>query len=729
MIKYYERQKAFLIRGKSYDYVMRVNRAGFLQNLHYGAQIDEGDISELVRRGDLLCPPEDVNGDLALDNMPNEYGFFARGDFREPAALIARQDGARMSRFRYRAHKFEKGAPELKGLPHARSADDTLIITLCDDFSCAEIKLYYVAFNNCDALVRFAELKNAGSEPMRLDRAFSFCTDLPSGDYKLLRLFGAWGTEFRVESASIGRGVTRLQSLRGVSSYGLNPFAAIMRDDCTETRGECYGVQLVYSGNWALTAEKNFEGSVRLQGGVNDFGFSWELGAGEVFLTPQAALCYSGEGLGRLSREYADFIRERILRPDFAYSHRPIVANNWEATYFDFDAEKLFPIIDGAAELGADTFVLDDGWFGARNSDGAGLGDWVVNEKKLSGGLKTLIERCKKKGLKFGLWFEPEMVNEDSELYRARPEWAIAKAGVEPVRGRNQLVLDFTREEVVNYVFDSVSKILSENDISYVKWDFNRDLTEFYSANILAHRQGEFAHRFILGAYSLMERITSAFPQVFFEGCAGGGRRFDAGMLYYFPQIWTSDDSDGFERTRIQWGASLCYPVSAMSCHVSACPNHQTGRVTPLGTRCAVASAGATGCELDCSKLSEEEKAEIKKHIANYKGIEELVLRGDLYRLGNPFEENMFCEMLVSKDKKKAYVVGEVFLGGPFGGGAKVLRLCGLSEGKTYEIEELGITASGKTLAAVGVPVPQKGDFGAWTWRINECEKSARKKD
>lgn len=723
MIRYYERQKTFWLRGKSYDYVMYVNGAGFLQNLHYGGRIDENDLGELIRRGDLLCPPQNVNGELALDAMPGEYGFFGRGDFREPTAVIERHDGASMSRFRYVSHEIRKGAPRLKGLPHARSADATFAVTLRDDFSPSEITLYYVVFDGSDALVRYAELKNAGSEPVRLKRAFSFCNELPSGDYKMLRLFGAWATECRVETTQIGRGVTRLQSLRGVSSYGLNPFAAIMRDGCTETQGECYGAQLVYSGNWAITAEKSFSGSVRVQGGVNDFGFSWELGAGETFVAPQAVLCYSGEGLGQLSREYADFIRERIMRPEFACSHRPLVANNWEATFFDFNAEKLLPIIDGAAELGADTFVLDDGWFGERNFDNVGLGDWVVNTEKLEGGLKTLIERCKKRGLKFGLWFEPEMVNEDSELFRAHPEWVIAKAGVEPVRGRNQLVLDLTRPEVVDYIFNSVSKILSENDIAYVKWDFNRDLTEFYSASIPANRQGEFAHRFILGSYNLMERLTSAFPEVFFEGCAGGGRRFDAGVLYYFPQIWTSDNTDGFERTRIQWGTSLCYPVSAMSCHVAACPNHQTGRTTPLNTRCVVASLGATGCELDCSKLTDGEKAEIKSHIKNYKQIEELVLRGDLYRLSNPFETNMFCEMLVSKDKTKAYVAGEVFLGGPFGGYANVLRLRGLSERKTYKIEELDIIASGRTLAELGVSVPQLGDFGAWAWHITESEE------
>ncbi|MDE6273878.1 MAG: alpha-galactosidase, partial [Clostridiales bacterium] len=383
------------------------------------------------------------------------------------------------------------------------------------------------------------------------------------------------------------------------------------------------------------------------------------------FYTPQAALCYSDEGLGALSRAYADFLREKVIDPNYVYKLRPIVVNNWEATYFDFNNEKLFAIIDEAAKLGVDTFVLDDGWFGKRDNDRSGLGDWFVNEEKLAGGLKTVINRCKQKGLHFGLWFEPEMVNEDSDLFRAHPDWAISKDGVVPVRSRNQLVLDFTRKEVVDYAFAAVSKILKENDISYVKWDMNRFITEIYTDALPAHRQGEFMHRYILGVYDLAERLTSAFPEVFFEGCASGGGRFDAGMLYYFPQIWTSDDTDAFERTKIQWGTSYCYPVSAMSCHVSACPNHQTRRVTPLNTRGAVASLGATGYELDLSKLSEEEKKEVKEQIKQYKKIDELVLKGDLYRLCNPFESNYFAMLLVSKDKSQAYVAGERFRGDP----------------------------------------------------------------
>lgn len=722
MIEYNEGSKAFLLSGKSFSYLLYVNGAGFLQNLHYGGKVNAEDAAGLISRLGKPVEPQacDLNMDMAFDTMPSEYGFTGRGDYREPTAVIERADGAVLSRFRYLSHEIYRGVPSVSGMPHVRRGGETLAIRLKDDFSDAEIVLNYTADDDSDVLVRNAVLKNVGKESVKLKKAFSFCAELPDFDYELMRLEGRWAAERAPELTQLGHGIARLQSLRGASSHQMNPFMALLRKDCTETAGECYGFQLIYSGSFAMTAEVGNSGLLRVQGGICDFGFCWELKENEEFVTPQVALCYSKEGLGRLSREYADFLREKVISPAYVYKRRPIVVNNWEATYFDFDNEKLFPIIDAAAELGIDTFVLDDGWFGNRNSDRTGLGDWFVNEKKLSGGLKTVIDRCKEKGLRFGLWFEPEMISEDSELYRAHPDWAIHKDGVEPCRGRNQLVLDFSREEIVDYVFDTVGGVLSSNDISYVKWDMNRNITECYSAALPADRQGEFMHRYILGVYSLAERLTSAFPNVFFEGCAGGGGRFDAGMLYYFPQIWTSDDTDGYERARIQWGTSICYPVSAMSCHVSACPNHQTQRITPFATRGAIASLGATGYELDLSKISEEEKRETAKQIEEYKRIDELVLKGDLYRLCNPFTHSYFCEMLVSKDKTQAYVVGERSLRVPHDIGGARLRLTGLDEEKTYLIEETGLVLSGKALANVGLIFPRLLDFGSWAWHIRE---------
>lgn len=726
MIYYNSQTKSFLLSGKNYSYGMYINRAGLLQHLYWGKKIGAADAAFLVAAHGLPASPnpDDYNKEIATDGMPAECGSFGRGDFRPATVVVRRKDGAAMSRFRYVSHKIVKGALHLQGMPCARKADETLILTLKDDFSDIELDLNYSVSEDSDVLVRSAVIRNAGKDAAEIAKAFSFCTELPDtrGTYSALRLAGSWARERTPVITPLAEGTLRIESARGYSSHQMNPFLAVLSEGCGEESGECYGFNLLYSGSFAITADVSHNKSIRVQGGINDFLFGWQLQGGETFATPQAALCYSGEGLGGMSRAYHDFFREYIIDPKRVYMRRPIVINNWEATYFDFDNEKLFSIIDEAAKLGMDTFVLDDGWFGKRDGDASGLGDWFVNERKLKGGLKAVIGHCKEKGLKFGLWFEPEMVSEDSDLYRAHPDWAIGKAGAEPCRSRNQLVLDFTRREVVDYIFETVSKILRENDISYVKWDKNRDITENYTANLPADRQGEFWHRYTLGFYDLAERLTEAFPDVFFEGCAGGGGRFDGGALYYFPQIWTSDDTDGLERTKIQWGTSVCYPVSAMSCHVSACPNHQTGRTTPFATRGAVASLGATGYELDLTKLSEEEKVQVREQIENYKQIDELVLRGDLYRLADPFDGNYFCEMLVGKDKSKAYVVGERFRADPCDHD-RVMKLRGLDESKTYAIRELNVTASGAALMGAGLFCPRLSDCGSWVWHIEEVNK------
>ena len=711
--------KRFFLQGKNYSYAMYVLESGFLQHLHYGGNVTQSDLDYLIAIGDTNAPHIDLNMDMAFDRMLSEYGFYARGDYREPTGIFERQDGASMSRLRYQGYRVEQGAPQILGMPHVRKDDETLVVTLKDDFSDVAVDLYYTVCDDSDVLVRNAVIRNTGDTPIMLKRAFSFRAQLPNGNYRMLRLAGTWGQERIPEIAPIAHGVTRLQSLMGCTSHNTNCFMGILKENCAEECGECVGVQLLYSGSFALTAEWCKNGPLTLQGGICDIGFDWELIGGEEFVTPQVLLTYSNEGLGGMSRSIHDFLRDRVINPAYVYKRRPIVVNNWEATYFDFNEEKLFPIINEAAKLGIDTFVLDDGWFGRRDDDCSGLGDWFVNEKKLKGGLKTIIDRCKKNGLKFGLWFEPEMVNEDSDLYRAHPDWAIHKEGVPPCRSRQQLVLDFTRKDVVDYIYETISKVLRENEISYVKWDMNRNLSELYSAALPAHRQGEFMHRYILGVYDLAERLTGAFPHIFFEGCAGGGARYDAGMLYYFPQIWTSDDTDGFERTKIQWGTSMCYPLSSMSCHVSVCPNHQTQRTTPFATRGNVASLGAFGYELDLSKMTDEEKALTKKQVEHYKRTDELILKGDLYRLMSPLEQNYFCEMVVKKDKSEAYVVGERIHGLPCDYNQYVF-LRGLDDDALYQIDELHITASGKALKNVGLLLPKTGDFGSWAWHLKK---------
>ncbi|MDE6401394.1 MAG: alpha-galactosidase, partial [Clostridiales bacterium] len=702
-------------------YIMYVNAAGFLQFVYYGAKIDNADYLTQEYAKTLAPEPDGFNIDGAFNGMPSEYAFFGKGDYRAPTAVFVREDGFRASRFIYKSHKVKSGAPEIKGLPHVRKGGKTLSVVLKDQLSDMEITLNYTVLDDSDVLIRNAVLHNCGKQNVRVTKAFSMCLELPDSQFDIMRLHGRWAQERMPEITPLGHGTVRIESSQACSSHEMNPFAALMRKACTETEGECYGINLIYSGSWAITSEVHINGSLRLQAGINDLNFEWKLGADEQFITPQAALCYSATGLGGMSREFADFYRNYIINPNKVYEQRPIVINNWEATYFNFDRDKLFDIIDAAAPLGIDTFVLDDGWFGKRDDDKSGLGDWVVNEKKLVGGLKAVADKCAQKGMKFGLWFEPEMICEDSDLYRAHPDFAIGKRGVTPSRARNQLVLDFSRQDVVDHIFDSVSKILKSCNISYVKWDMNRRMTEFYSEYLPSDRQGEIAHRYILGVYDLAERLTSEFPDIFFEGCAGGGGRFDGGMLYYFPQIWTSDDTDAYERTKIQYGTSMCYPVSAMSCHVSACPNHQTQRITPLATRGAIASLGATGYELDLTKLGDEEKEEIKRQIVNYKNIDELVLRGDLYRLSSPFNSNYFCEMIVAKDKSQAYVVGERIHGVPCDFN-QIVKLKGLDHKKRYTVKELGITASGKTLENAGLLFPKLPDYGSWVWNIVESK-------
>lgn len=719
MIIYNSDLRAFLLQGKDVSYAMYVGEAGFLQHLYFGKKLSQADLQFLTAyHGNAVCAKtSDFNIDKAHEFAPTECGFYARGDYREPTIVVRRSDGAAMSRLRYVDFDLVDGAPLLEGLPCARSGGQTLTVTLADDFSAVRVKLNYTVWDDSNVIARNTEIVNGEAADVTIERAFGFAIDLPTGDYKTLSLVGRWAQERIPQIEDIGHGTRRFQSMRGISSHEMNPFVGILKSDTTENTGDCYGVQLVYSGSFAITTERFDDKPLRVQGGINDIGFNWKLASGESFVTPQALLCFSSEGIGGMSRSYADFIRDRIVNPRFAYAKRPVVLNNWEATYFDFDTDKLFAIIDKAATLGVDTFVLDDGWFGKRDNDDSGLGDWFVNTKKLRGGLKPVIDRCKQNGLKFGLWFEPEMVSEDSDLYRAHPDWAVGKLGNEPSRSRNQLVLDMTRKEVVDYVFEAVSKVLADNDISYVKWDMNRGVTEAYSMALSADKQGEFYHRYTLGVYDLADRLTKAFPEVFFEGCASGGGRFDAGVLYYFPQIWTSDDTDAYERTKIQWGTATCYPQSAMSCHVSACPNHQTQRITPFNTRGVVASLGPTGYELDPTKLSAQEIAQVKTQIADYEKVADLVLQGDSFRLCNPFSGNYFAQMIVAKDKRAAYLCGVRTHGVPCDYD-NFVALTGLSEEFTYRIEELDVTASGTALTTIGVRLPRLPDFGAWTWHI-----------
>lgn len=722
MIRFIKEYSLFDISGKDYTYIMKVNDCGYLQGVYYGAKL-AGDYHFLMEQSNVKSPKlGDINMDMAFDTMPSECGFYLHGDFREPTIIIERKDGGKVSRFKYLEHSIVNGATTPKGLPHVRIGKQTLMICLYDEFSNVKLHLYYTCFDNSNALVRWTEIVNEG-ETAYLKRAYSFCLDLPKNEYNLLNLYGNYNHERMVEEKPLGHGITKIQSLRGKASHQTNPFLAILNKDTNEDFGECYGFQLMYSGSFSLSCEVGQNEDCRVQGGIADLGFSWKLENGEKFHTPQAVLVYSKNGLGDMSITFADFYKDYVILPQFVKAKRPLVINNWEATYFDFNTEKLKQIVDDAVELGIDTFVLDDGWFGVRNDDTSGLGDWFVNESKLQGGLKAITDYCKEKGVSFGLWFEPEMISENSELFRIHPEFAICKKGVEPCRGRNQLVLDFTNPKIVNHIFDLLDAIISKYNIKYIKWDMNRDVTEGYSQYLDSDSQGEFYHRYTLGVYSLAEKLTSKHPDLFIESCSGGGARFDGGMLYYAPQSWTSDNTDGRERVFIQWGTSMCYPVSAISCHVSECPNHQNFRITPFKTRGHIASLGPTGYELDLSKLTEDEKSMVKKQISNYKNVADLVLEGDFVRLKNPFKSEEFAAMLVSKNKEKAYVVYEC-LKNNFFDGERRLRLKHLNEDCEYYIHEYGQFVSGRTLMNYGVKIPRLEDFETFSLFIERRNKN-----
>ena len=719
MIYFEKENQTFYLESKNVTYAFRVHKLGFLNHLYYGKRIPREDLAFSVYatdRGHGTNLPNTGRRET-LDTSHNESPTFGRSDYRE-AMLAFDFNGVRVTDLVYDGYTMYETKPNLEGMPSVKGGQ-TLAVSLKDKVHNVKVVLYYTVFEDLPVILRHTEIFNEGETPFTLDRAFSCCVDYPDKNWEAITLPGAHLRERVMERTKLSHGTFTVDSNRGVSSSQMNPFIALVRKDTNENQGEVYGYNLVYSGNFAFKAHVGQNDEVRLVGGLNDYDFSWEVKPNEKFVTPEVVMVYSNEGLGGMSRAFHDLYRNYLINDRFVKKARPIVINNWEATYFDFNTDKLCNIIDSVHGTGIDTFVLDDGWFGVRNTDKSGLGDWFVNLDKLPQGLTPIIDHAHKNGLKFGLWFEPEMVNGNSDLYRAHPDWIIHADGIDACVGRDQYVLDLTREEVRDYIVESISKILRENAIDYVKWDMNRALTDNYSA-WLGKNGKELHHRYVLGLYNICERLINGFPHIFFEGCASGGCRFDPAMLYYFPQIWTSDDSDAYMRTFIQYGTSLCYPLSAQSCHVSVCPNHQCGRVTPFNARADIAHLGATGYELDTTKLSQDELAEIKMQIAKYKEMEELVLNGDLYRLNNPLEENLFAEMLVSKDKTEAHITVMRPLCRP---NSECIRVYpkGLDENTIYSVEEANVTKTGATLMNVGLIVGfPSGDFQTRTFTLKK---------
>ena len=656
-IHYSDELQSFSLSTPNTSYVFHIGEGGFLIHDYYGGKIPCEDMREYsLRTGNSGFSPKAGGLSLSPDITPMEYSCNGTGDYRVSALQIREARGNASTDIRYVSHKIYAGKPEIPGQPATYGTDDevtTLEILTRDAVTDAEVTLFYSVFENYDAIARRVKVANASSGPMDLERVYSSCTEIPFGQWDACNLYGAWAKERFFDRQPLSHGIYSVESKRGASGHHNNPFLAIADRNATEDVGEVYGFSFVYCGNFSIQTERNVDGDLRVLQGINPTDFGWRLEPGESFETPEAITVYSAEGLGGMSRIFHKLYRNNLCRGPWKTAKRPLLINNWEGTYFNFDEEKIYNIAKQAGALGVEMLVLDDGWFGAREHDRAGLGDWFVNEQKLKGGLGLLSDRIHALGMKFGLWFEPEMINPDSDLYRAHPDWCLKVEGRPMGIGRNQYVLDLSRKDVQDYLFDCMDKILKDAKIEYIKWDFNRNLTEAASALLPAHRQKEIFHRYVLGLYALLERLLSAHPDLLLEGCSGGGGRFDPAMLYYSPQIWTSDDTDAIERLEIQYGTSMCYPTSSISSHVSAVPNHQTRRTVSMQTRADVALAGTFGYELDVTKMSDEDKEAVKGQVAEYHKYYNVIHFGDLYRLIPPNDEACaWC--YVSEDKREA---------------------------------------------------------------------------
>jgi alpha-galactosidase len=668
------------------SYVIQVFENGILGQLHFGTALAAGRSYAHLGPGGFAGFSNRLDEPVRL-----EYPTPGSGDFRCPALTIEQADGSTVLELRYKSHRIDSGKPKLSGLPSTYVEElgeaETLEIALADEPSGVEVHLCYTIFRDLAAIARSARITNGGGKAVIVRCAMSASLDLPDSNWQLLQLSGAWARERHVVSRRLAPGRQSVASLRGASGHQHNPFVALTRAATTEEAGEAYGFSLVYSGNFLAEAEVDPFESTRLRIGVNPEAFAWTLEPNAEFQVPEAVLVFSAAGLGDLSETYHRLYRERLARGVWRDRPRPILINNWEATYFGFDEDKLVDIATVARDLGVELFVLDDGWFGARDDDTTSLGDWFVDRRKLPSGIDGLARRIEALGLRFGLWIEPEMVSPHSKLFAEHPDWAIGIPGRERTEARNQLVLDMSRREVVEYLHSVLAEVLGSAPISYVKWDMNRNLTEPYGGALPAGRQGEFFHRYMLGVYELYDRLTSTFPEILFESCAGGGGRFDPGLLAFAPQAWTSDDTDALERLKIQWGTSLCYPLSAMGAHVAAVPNHQVGRITPLATRAAVAFFGVFGYELDPTTLTDAERAEIRDQIAFYKQNRELFQRGRFLRLLSPFETEGFetAWVVVAGDARTAIAAYYRGLNRP-NPGRRRLRLRGLDPSARYRV-------------------------------------------
>lgn len=720
-----EKKSLYTLQTKNSMYQMKVDAVGVLLHTYYGKRTEVFDYSYLITYKDrgFAGNPYDVGRDktYSLETLPQEYSCFGSGDYRASALKIRYHMGARALELRFVSHEIIPGKYAIPGLPAIYANEDnkadTLVITLKDDVGGVYVQLYYGVMEDLDVITRAVRIQNKAEYPIYLERALSMCIDYQYGNFDLLTFYGKHLMERKLSRAHIHHGIQSVGSVRGTSSHHYNPFFVIADRAATETQGECYGFSFLYSGDFLAEAEYDQVNQTRVLMGIHPDNFEFELMPGAEFWAPEVAMVYSDAGFEKMSHVYHRAYRNNLCRGKYKKARRPVLINNWEGTYFDFTGDKLVQMAEEASKLGVELFVMDDGWFGKRDSDDSGLGDWYVNEKKLGCTLAELSDRIHNFGMKFGIWFEPECISEDSDLYREHSDWAFIIPGRKPMRGRYQLVLDFSRQEVRDHIFDQMCKVLDHAKVEYLKWDFNRSISDIYSAVLPANRQGEIAHRYVLGLYEFLEKLGKRYPDMLIEGCSGGGGRFDAGMLYYAPQIWCSDDTDAIERLKIQYGTSFCYPISTVGSHVSACPNHQTGRTTPLETRATVAMAGTFGYELDPMKLTEDEKDQIRNQIQTFKGYYDLIQNGIYHRLTNPFVDQVYNAWEFSSEDGSEALVSIVATKIYANEAPIYIKLRGLQEDKFYLMD--GKRYLGGALMYAGFLMPEASqEYQSWNFHF-----------
>ena len=722
-IIYCEKDRIFTLQTKNTTYQIQVDRYGFLLHLYYGKKTDTcmDYLLTYYDRG-FSGNPYDAGEDrtYSMDTLPQEFPCYGNGDFRSTAFAVENADGSMSCDLRYKSHKIFDGKYNLEGLPAVYASEEeaqTLEILMEDPVTGVKVVLLYGVLPAQDIITRSVSVKNESSGKIYLNKIESASLDFLYGDYELLTFYGRHAMERNVQRVPVVHGTQKIGSVRGTSSHQYNPMMILAEKETTEDKGNCYAMSFVYSGCFQGEVLKDQLNQTRMMLGLQEEAFRYPLETGEMFQAPEVILSYSSEGMNRLSQNLHHCIRQHICRGKYKEEIRPILINSWEAAYFDFTGDTIYELAKAAKEVNIDMLVMDDGWFGKRDDDNSGLGDWFVNEKKLGGTLGNLIKRINDLGVKFGIWIEPEMVSEDSDLYRKHPDWALTVPGRNPVRSRNQLVLDFSRKEVVDEIYDQICKVLDQGNIEYVKWDMNRSLMDVYSAT--TKDQGRVLHDYVLGLYDFLERLVQRYPNLLIEGCSGGGGRFDAGMMYYTPQIWCSDNTDAIDRLRIQYGTSFGYPVSVVGSHVSAVPNHQTGRKTPLHTRGVVAMSGTFGYELNLMKLSEEEKQEIREQIAEYKSYAPIIQNGLYYRLSNPTTEEICAWEFVHTDEKEQSkvllnIVMQVIHGNMT---VNYVKLQGLEETAVYREEKSGKRYTGAALMYGGMPLPiEPGEYQAYQY-------------